>query len=203
MHAICEIVIPPTDDVAESVKQIMGYFDEESGIYQWFDFYVIGGRFSGHKLTASLDPQRLDAFHAALKERRVTVSGLVCGKQELSPASQIPIVDALWREFFPGKGEKCLLFAHSNDQYGRNGIYGHDICAAKDVPEGLTCERLIIAGPHWDKEKGPNAIQPERMLATEFWNGVEHQKTKFDGKVKPALAETSPDWLVVTVDYHN
>lgn len=72
--------------------------------------------------------------------------------------------------------------------------------------------------PHWDKENHPNGFAPKRMLATEYWNKVEHQKTSFDGKVKAALLaiiddeKTSRnhrktglalDWLVVTVDFHN
>lgn len=210
MHAICEIIIPPTDYVEASVKQIMESFKDEDEHAEWWDFFVIGGRFSGHKLQAGLDPVQLERFHNILKERKVTVSGLQCGKQELSPATQIPMVDELWREMFPGKGEQCILFAHSNDQYGRHGIYDHDICTVADIPENLACERLIVAGPCRDD----GSICPKRMLVTELWNGTEHQKTQFDGNVKAALdaitkaddwrkCEVGSDWLCVTVDYHN
>src|SRR3954465_14152631 len=113
MHAIAEIVIPPNTDIADAVAQMMNHFKErddddnidENATADWWDFYVIGGRFSGNKLMASLDPDAIERFYAVMKERSVTVSGLQCGKQELSPASQIPMVDALWRDHFPGCGE--------------------------------------------------------------------------------------------------
>lgn len=212
MHAIAEIVIPPTDDVKKSIDEIMEYFAKDGGgTAEWWDFYVIGGRFSGHKVETGLDLERLEQFYAALKERKVTVSGLQCGKQELAPASQIPMVDELWREMFPGAGDQCILFNHAADQYGRHGLYSRDICTVAQVPDRLDCVRLIVAGPHWENKE---AVQPKRMLVAEIWNGVEYQKTEFDGTVKPALAsirnaegyrkcEIGDDWLVVTVDYHN
>lgn len=215
MHAIAEIVIPPTADVKTSIAEVMEYFCPERGQADWWDFWIIGGRFSGHKLEATLDRNRLEAFYAVLKERKVTVSSFTCGKQDLDPPSQIPMVDALWREMFPGNGDRCWLFNHARDQYAKSGHYQDDVCKVADVPEKLNCERLIVAGPHW-KDKAH--VEPKRMLATEFWNRVEHQKTAFDGLVKPVLdgilsgSDTyhankmiglQPDWLVVTVDYHN
>ena len=40
------------------------------------------------------------AFNQALVDRRTTVSRVIAGRQSLSPASQIPEVDAPWREHF-------------------------------------------------------------------------------------------------------
>jgi len=217
MHAVAEIVIPPNRDIAESVKQIMEYFFDEddkgnkTDHADWWDFYVIGGRFSGHKLEASLGEEKLQAFREELIRRKVTVSCLQCGKQELNPASQIPMVDALWLEMFPGKGEACPLFAHARNQYGKRGIYADDVCKVSEIPGSLTAERIIVAGPHWED---PARIIPVRMWATEWWNHVEHQKTAWDGNVKAALAamraetgyrkvQVTDEWVVVTVDYHN
>lgn len=234
MHYIAEVVIPPNADVVASVGQLMRYFCEEKydadgnetgreDHADWWDFFVIGGRYSGHKLEASLDPTSLLRFNEILTERKVTVSGLRAGKEELSPASQIPMVDALWREMFPGKGSVCPLFNHGRDQYRKGGYYPDDVCKVSEVPDSLACERLILAGPLWDAEKHPGELEPVSMLVKSFWNRVEWQDTTFDGLVKPALAalmakrdaqreddrgamrrcNLSPDWLVVTVDYHN
>ena len=227
MHYIAEIVIPPEWDVTAAVTQVMDSFrsepDEEDGDLgeaDWWDFWIIGGRFSGHKVQSSLDKSRLEEFNKELNRRNVTVSGFTSGKQELSPATQIPMVDALWREWFPGAGDKCILFKHSNDQYRKDGYYAEDVCTIDKLPDRLECERLIVAGPHWNDA---SKLMAKRHLAAKFWNGVEHQKTDFDGKVKPALMamlaelekppdqqcysarglSLSPAHKVVTVDYHN
>jgi hypothetical protein len=226
MHAIAEVVIPPTGDVRVAVGQVMDYFrgdpDEEGGerpSADWWDFWVVGGRFSGHKIETRIGREKLAAFHNLLNERKVTVSGLRCGKPDLSPATQIPEIDALWRQWFPGMGDKCLLFNHARSQYGDDGIAPDDVCTVAEIPDGLTCERLILAKPHWDD---PTRLEAGEMLVTEFWNRCTHQKTDFGGDVKEGLRsmverinrvyrpgyfeETYPGfdrWRVVTVDYHN
>lgn len=228
MHYVAEVVIPPakgnlSKHVENSVKQVMeSFFDqddeeEKEGHCDWWDFFVIGGRWSGHKVRATLDPKKLEWFHAELNRRNVTVSGVTCGKQRLEPVSQVPMVDALWRETFPGKGDQCWIFDHARDQYGRKGVYMDDVCTVAETPEFLTCCRLIVAKPHWQHK---TKLEAGRMIATEYWNRVEHQKTDFDGKVRPALLkmleekkdpdfykmqgiDLADDWLVVTVDYHN
>lgn len=131
----------------------------------------------------------------------------MAGKLDLWPESQIEMVDALWREYFPGKGAVCPFFDHFKPVDAR----AIDICKVSDVPEQLTCERLIVAGKNFDVD---GLLCPVRMQAVEEWNQVEYQKTAFDGKVKAALTEwrnatghrqikITDDWLVVTIDYHN
>lgn len=212
-HSIAEIVIPPTDNIELAVKQMMKDTDAEDESHpDWWDFYVIGGRFSGHKLECKIGTDRLKQFHELLIQKKVTVSGLRCGKPDLAPSSQIESVDALWREHFPGFGEKCVLFAHSRDQYGKQGIYADDICAVSALPDKLTCDRLLIAHKRDDGE-----LYPIDMWANRLWNGVSWQDTDFDGNVKTGIEKwkkqateryrsgitVGDDWLVVTVDYHN
>src|SRR5262245_27782076 len=108
MHYHLEVILPPVDNVEQAIGQILEPFDEngkdEDGhrnSHAFWDWYVVGGRWAGAKLQAMLDPKKLEEFNAELTKRKVTVSGIQAGKQELSPASQIPMVDALWNEFFP------------------------------------------------------------------------------------------------------
>jgi hypothetical protein len=212
-HYHLEIVMPPTDDVQKAVEKILAPFDEDNDEASgpFWDFWVIGGRWSGEKLTCALDKTRMDAFFRALSDKRVTVHGLTCGKQEISPASQIPMVDALWREFFPDSPLKvCPLFRHFNDQYAHSTDFP-DVMPLKDVPVELTAERVIIVGPD---------LQPASMLQQKFWNGVSWIDAKWDGKLTTALVmhrerlkgyraeyakqiDPQPDWLVITVDYHS
>ena len=210
MHYHLEIVMPPTADVEAAIEQIMRPFDEnnEESYRPFWDWFQIGGRYSGSKLEACVPKQRMDAFHEELKARKVTVSGLQWGKQELQPASQIPPVDKLWREMCPGAGDVCPMFQHSGK------FMSMDKCTVAQLPDGLTAHHLIIAALDYEEKE----MQATHMLIKEIYNGVTHQKTDFDGNVLKAIngldfshykAEYAakitpkPDWLVVTVDYHS
>lgn len=213
MHYHLEIIMPPTDDIEAAVRQIMApfnehleYDDEERSVVFW-DFWVIGGRWSGEKLQARYDAARIEAFIGALKGRKITVSGLQAGKQEIKPPSQIPEVDALWREHFPDGGEVCPLFKHYNDQYVHSPDWP-DVMRLEEIPERLSCERVIIAG------RDDSRIIAVTMRTKALWNGVNYETTDWDGKISSALADhvendcrlkytPRPDWLVVTVDYHS
>lgn len=222
MHHHLEIIMPPTEDVKAAVSRILGPFDEsgedEDGIpnkHAFWDFYVIGGRFSGVKLEAMLGQQDLEEFNAELASRGVTVSGVQFGKPELSPASQIPMVDALWNEFFPKSPIKvCPLFKHFNDQYkDSNGF--PDVMRLADVPWPLKASRVIVAGTtHSD------GLEAAYMTQGDVWNGVSWIDSRWDGLVHSAVgdwreevgryapeyaARNTPndDWLAVTVDYHS
>lgn len=218
MHYHLEIVMPPTNDIAGAVTEILKNYSEHSedtrhGFYDW---YVIGGRFAGNKFLARFDQPRLDKFYEVLTEKNVTVSGLTAGKQSLRPESQIPMVDALWNEYFPeSDGLPCPLFDHSNDQYKSNSLLPDDVCRLADIPNGLTAERVMVANRWWKGEWGVT-----EMYAQSLWNGCTHQDTTFDGKVLTAVelvrervksgsdeyrdgCTPTDDWLVVTVDYHS
>ena len=212
MHYHLEILLPHCDDVKAAVEEILLPFDEnnDENRHAFWDWWQFGGRYSGRKIEAAVGQDKIDAFHEELKRRKVTCSGLVWGKQELAPDSQIPMVDALWREMCPGGGDVCTLFKHSGDMM--NG----DICAYKDLPAGLMAHRLIVAAPDYEGKK----LEAEAMYSRSIWNGVNHEDTKWDGGVETGIAayleklksykteyaeKRTPkdDWLVVTVDYHS
>lgn len=213
MHYHLEIIMPPTENVKETIEEILAPFDENSedqevrSSHAFWDWWVIGGRYSGQHIVGRYDSDKMDSFYADLKKHKVTVSGFVFGKEELSPASQIPLVDDLWQTHFDDNGP-CPLFKHYNDQYADN--YG-DICQVQNMPEYLSCGRIIITGADF---------KPEFMIQTEFWNGVTWMDTNWDGSVKSAVEMYSkkqetmnkewakknsiqPNWLLVTVDYHS
>lgn len=214
MHYHLEVIMPPTDNVDAVIKTIMEPFSEnnDEASHTFWDWYVIGGRYAGSKVEAKLDKERMDAFYAELDKRKVTVSGLQWGKQELSPASQVPEVDALWREMFPDSGmDVCPMFLHSNRNKGT--LLG-DICTLSECPKELSAFRVIIACPY------DNEIEAQYMVAKDIWNGVMHEDTTFGGNVLWCVsnfleksknysgefrAKSTPqdNWLVVTVDYHS
>lgn len=203
--------MPQTNNIEEAVSQVMAPFYEDSdNTHTFWDWYVIGGRFAGTKLQAGLDQEKLEKFYKEIQNKKVTISGVQCGKQELLPASQIPMVDEIWANYFPEyKGKACPIFNHSNDQYVNNCLYG-DVIKLKDCPPESECSRIIFAGPDYKDKK----IEARFMLSTDIWNGVNNQETNWDGKINSALTmlkksylkpERYPtdDSLVVTVDYHS
>ena len=215
MHYHLEIIMPPATDVAAAIEKLMAPFsetaDDEIKTHPFWDWYVIGGRYSGTKLEAFLGKDRIDGFCEEIKKRNITVSSVQAGKPELSPTDQIPIVDALWCETFPDSPVKiCPLFGHFNNQYKNSDGYP-DIMPLKDMPKNLKAHAVMIAGPDLDVEF---------LIHDEMWNGVTHVKSSWDGHVASALTMCvdkvgrykeeyraarlpADDWLVVTVDYHN
>lgn len=219
MHYHLEIIMPPTEDIEGAVAQILKQFNEQPKEtdedtqynlrYAFWDWYTIGGRWAGEKLLRSVDQKKLASFYKALEEMKVTVIGLVWGKEELSPASQIPAVDALWNEYFPDSPTKvCPIFKHYE---GSNG----DIMPLKDIPESLTAARVIVAGLDYE-----NNLKAQFMVQDDIYNGCNFIESKWGGTVKQALELAAeaikwrkqewidshtprPDWVVVTVDYRN
>lgn len=79
MHYHGEVVIPLVHESPNSttvteaiVAQVMDWFhtkDECNG-YRWYDYYTIGGRFSGQKLICTLDQEKIEAFDEELQKRK-------------------------------------------------------------------------------------------------------------------------------------
>ena len=219
MHYHLEIVMPPTMDIDAAVAEILEPFNEQGEdedvhrpSHAFWDWWVIGGRWSGAKIEARIGDSGMKAFHEALTNRNVTVSGLIWGKQELSPASQIEMVDALWNEMFPNSGiTSCPLFKHANVSQEL------DVCELSDIPKDLSASRLIVAAPDYSD---PAKLHAEYMIEDEMWNGVTWVKSTWNGNVLSALdaflertknyseewrtrCVPCKNWVVVTVDYHS
>lgn len=211
MHYHLEVVMPPTADIDKSLISILAPFseDNEDASCAFWDWWQIGGRWSGAKQEAAFPQEKLDAFRQWLTDEGVTVSGLQFGKHELSPADQIPKVDAKWREMFGVTGP-CTMFRHSN---ANEKTLAGDVCQLGEVSQ-ITASRVIIAGPAYE-----GGVEACFMIEREYWNGVTHVTTAWDGTLQSALtmwkdkcanygdewreAHTpKSDWLVVTVDYH-
>ena len=230
MHDHCEIVMPPTDDIAAAVEAILAPFNEngkdDDGEYNrhaFWDWYVIGGRWSGAKMTHRLGKDRMDAFYAWAREAEVKVSGVQFGKQSIATAEMEALVDAKWREMFPGTVDRCPLFQHAGD------TLPGDVCTVADIAPDFTCDRVIIAGPRHNDKPGASVddvaswcgpLEARFMLVEDAWNGVNHMPVQWDQTVASALMQAdekfknyrkafreantpTANWLVVTVDYHS
>lgn len=218
MHYSCEIVIPRTSEIEKAVASIMAPFDENgsdedhSTKHSFWDYWKIGGRWSGRKLKASIGQERLTAFEEWCQSANITVSGVQFGKPTLHPASQIEKVDAKWREMFPGTTDHCPLFDHAPNC--------DDVQALAVVSPLLSASRVIIAAPEFHDGKWTGPLRAVYMVEDEHWNGVTWIESKWDGKLVSALeawnaklgnykeeyreaVTPQPDWLAVTVDYHS
>lgn len=237
MHYILEILIPPMsyDKIDNYLKQTLKEFreyDEEDNrnLNGFYDYFLIGGRFSSSKMRSCLDEEKMNQFYDEMNNKNVTVSSLVWGKQELSPSSQIPMVDQLWKEFFPEwPGNDCPLFSHSENAVFSDIMTLGD-CKKHDAIMDHQVSSFAIA--HDERVTGFYGLK--HLLHQEYWNGCVFQKTDFDGSLRNGLErynelvlrdtkhaeknladdpqkledfkrrkEITDDWLVVTVDYHN
>lgn len=219
MHYHAEVLMPPQNDVMDGLDKVLRSFNddesafpEDESYYQYlglWDYWVVGGRWSGAKMKASLGEEKINLFREELAKREITVSGIQFGKQELSPASQIPLVDSLWQEWFPDSSERCLLFKHAGD------VMDYDICPLSDVPDNLKAKNLFIAGNGYNDE-----LDCKHLLCASYWNGCNHQPTKWNGNVLDGVKEyiasmnnykdeykdkctPKDDWVCVTIDYHS
>lgn len=212
--------MPPVKDVDKAIESIMEPFCEhdEDNTHAFWDYYEMGGRWGGVKMTENLDKKKIEDFYAWLKDEKVMVSGLVVGKQSISTREQIRIVDAKWKEIFPDSGfDSCPLFAHSNDNHER--MFG-DIMRLGDIKKDVTCARAIIARKPYDTNAPKSALEADYMIEDSIWNGVTWLKGKIDVSVFNALKEyrknirnysdearknrtPKKDWLVITIDYHS
>ncbi len=214
MHYHLEIIMPPTDNIKEAIAEILTPFqegdDEERGRPAFYDWYVIGGRWSGVKLEAQFPEEQMQNFYTAMREAKIMVSGPQCGKEEFAPSSQVEAANALWREHFPDGGKVCPVFPSYGDRYEHNTAYP-DVMTVKELPEGLSAAHVIVAGPDFSESDHLEAVF---MIQDQMWNGVTRVDVKWDKKVSSALEmhtekayfcpeiTVKDDWLCVTVDYH-
>lgn len=226
MHYQLEVIMPPAKDIEKALERILKPFSENTRQSykndRFWDWYVIGGRWTGNKFIAQFDEKKLDEFHQWMKDEHVTVSSFQAGKQELNPESQIEKVDKKWNEMFPSERFlPCPIFKHSE----KANLPG-DIMRLIEVPKETTASRVIVATPDMRKNKktgqyeytGP--LKAKFMVSEDFYNGLNYQKTQWDGRVLSAFEKYKEDyknatdewskanlptdeWLVVTVDYHS
>jgi len=203
MHYRMEILMPPTQDVEAKLQEVLKDFSEnnEESRNAFYDYFIIGGRWSGKHNMDGFGQDKLDRFYAELTENKVTVSSIQFGKQKLSPSSQIPFVQEIWNKYFPGE---CPVFDHYTG--------GGDIITWKEAQtKDITCLRFLVTNKDFE---------PEYMTMDSAWNGVSWIETKWDKTVKGAFQEYTEkmsrykeeyrienepkdDWLLVTVDYHS
>jgi len=182
MHFHCEVYFKERPkDVLKAVSEVMRPFRERfnevrSGFWDW---WVIGGRFSGVHTETKLDPRKLKEFYRICKEK-----GLFCYGSENPEEVQKARRREEFLRLFPGfKGP----IPSCRDAYKEDG-YPDDVVPVEEITGRLRCYTLILSG---------------EVLHLEVWDGNEFRKTDFDGYVKKALEMSGiTTGYLVTVDYH-
>src|SRR5262249_42407389 len=174
-HSLCEAIVPPprpehgSDYVDWSVYQVMTSLAREGDERpDWWDSYLIGGRWSGQHVLAGLPEDKLKEFREELKRRQLPVSCVRFFEEELNSKEHEASADALWREFFPGAGDKCLLLYPPGSPW----LDSVDVMPVGQLPKRLSAATLIVAGPDWSDK---HELRARFMLHMEVWNGCNLQ----------------------------
>ncbi len=204
MHNHVELIMPPSPvvEIQERVRELLYPLSQSAAEMagttgRLYDWYQIGGRFAGTKMSLRLDPERLHKFRQELYGEAFTndTRPVLLGQQRFWGTPDLPTVDALWRKWFPEEeAGACPLFDHypTGDQ---------DICRVDRIPDNLTAHAVVVG----------NEDKVVFQLHTEIWDSTrsEFQDTDFDGSVLNALrqgracgVEPSKNWLAVTLDCH-
>jgi len=185
VHYHCEVYFKERPkDVLKAVSRVMEPYrerideetDECSGFWDW---WVIGGRWSGIHTETKLDPVRLNEFYRVCNEKGLFLYGSK-NPEDVQKARRAEE----FLKFFPnfeGPVPTC------RDVYKEDG-YADDTAPVEEVTERLRCYTLILPG---------------EVLHREVWDGKAFRETDFDGYVKKALeARGMTTGYLVTVDYH-
>lgn len=190
------------------LEEILGPWDENApdgtrNPHGFFDYWDLGGRWSGSKLIFRLKKQLgnglINEFQTKLSDMGVTVSAIQFGKQELTP-NWVKPVDDLWKDM-TGRDERCPMFAHSDS------VIEGDICPAQDVLD-FECCRVIIANLPSGYKPG-DKMEIVHIQNEAVWNGVNYEKTAWNGKIGDAIENSrlhdvvGNDWISVTIDTHS
>lgn len=216
MHEHLEIIMPPRDleDIQDAVQQVMDRYcttedDSESEYRFWafWDFYLLGGRYSGRKLTNTLDQERIEAFFKALQDADIQVHVVVAGKQSVTTPEQWAQVNAIWNERFPDSGfDECPYFENAGPV-----LMGDVMELGKIRVDKVECNMMIVAD-----EEGAVVFRAQDSV----FNGTNHETTTWNGTIQNGLelmaemlehytpeyryrVTPKDDWLVVTVDFHS
>jgi len=166
--------------VSKAMEPYREWFNEETDEYGGFwDWFVIGGRWSGEHTKMKLDQEKLRDFYKVCEEK-----GLFwIGGEYSEEVQKVRRCEEFLRIFPDFKG----LIPTCRDVYKEDG-YADDIVPVEEVTPQLRCYTLILPG---------------EVLHYKVWDGKAFRKTGFDGCVKKALdARGITTGYLVTVDYH-
>jgi hypothetical protein len=185
MHYLAYVVIPPDGDPNEHIDKALAPWNEEVSDRGFWDWYVIGGRWTGH--FDGYDP----TADPANQETCTLCHGT--GTRDWSPCNVTPewIAEC-------GGCNGCQGTGTSTKWSTQWAQRDEDVVP---VPAALT-KTLEGDGP-FTIVAGEAVLQRETYLwDKEAKKGEFLQTPDFDTKVAAILTDADPTWRVAVVDYH-
>jgi len=194
MHYHVEVVLTPKDlkeweNVSRVVEKAMNSARPAIG----WDWYVIGGRWSGDHTLAMMSSDGLKKFWQEFEKLGLGWTSAEHPEEERRKAAW-----ALWKEHFPQYRGTPPVYRNC---YAADGL-GDDVIDVIDCPPRLGCYTLVLPkGPKGTHERRSRV----RILEVEkYVPGQGFKPTEFDGKIAPVLKrEGIEDGKIVTVDIHS
>ena len=243
MHYHMELIMPPLEDGAkldDRLDEILGPWHEEykytcfcddddkQNFHGFYDYYVVGGRWSGDHLRTRMEQdhgERWSAFINEMENSDIMVSGVIAGKP--TPVGDgVNRVQDVWQRHFPEFADIHNPLFNIPGVFPQKQIAG-DVCTFHAIPISTTCSHFAVATPERkfsaERQEFIGDVQTYKLtfqLVTSLYNGSTWQNTSFDGTLQSALDHYNKilqryraafrdlytpkeDWLCVTIDYHN
>lgn len=192
MHYHCEVWVPKKDKWrSQVVSALRGLEEENDGFYDW---YVIGGRWSGEHTAWLLRAKFGDKLEKISKEFEKDF-GWWTNKDNDEAKRAKQYEEVFERHISKAEWDKRPLPGW-RDTYKQDG-FDDDIIAIEDVPwEAFTCYTFVLPA------RGKEYADARKYWHSEIWNGSTHQSSQYD--VRKILAEHKlKGGYLVTVDYHS
>lgn len=192
MHYHCEVWVPKKDKWrSQVVSALRGLEEDRDGFYDW---YVIGGRWSGEHTTWLLKQKFGDKLEKISKEFDKEFGWWTNKDNDETKRAQ-QYEEVFERHITKAEWDKRPLPGWRNT-YNQDGA-DDDIIAIADVPwDHFTCYTFVLSA------RGKTYEEERKYWHSEIWNGSVHQNSEYD--VRKILKEHKLEGgYLVTVDYHS
>jgi len=188
MHSSVLIIAEPQENYPLYVQKVMEPYSEEESKNGWWDWYVIGGRWSGELTEIKLDQDKLKKIREEFEKQ-----GLNWISMEKTNEIQKEKSHKLWREFFGNewKDEEIPIY---RDSYAENGFNDDIQPVSNFTPEQL---KLLNTAHVIDKDgcySYDSVWSGKTYLEDKEWNEKFYERF---------LADLKPTDMLIIVDCHD
>ena len=191
MHYHAEVWVPEKENYKQQVDKTLANFSEDNGGF--YDWYVIGGRWSGEHTLWSLKKKFGARKINKINDEFDSKFGWWTNKDN-SNELRAKQYEEVFRKHISKEQYDGPMIAW-RDNYKEDG-YKDDIIALVDIPwEYFSCYTLVLS------ERGKGFENRTQYFQSEVWNGSTFQKAEYDPR---KILETKDIFtgFLVTVDYH-
>lgn len=195
MHNLMEIIVPPHLDPVEAIGLAMDPYnmnhDSEDFVDTFFDYYNIGGRWSGTHLKSKLGLKRLQIFENEILQIKPGLRDFPNTPEDKKRCFEI------WGKHFPEVKDSCPFWGNQAPEGTNEDYHFLDITTVGELGDEVKCATFAIINCYGESFKN--------LIHLEEWNGEDWELTGFNGVKEELLRHPSvrKDWWIVTLDYHS